>query len=91
MAGADSATTDEDTAVTIDVLTNDSDVDTDDELNAEPDSRDDFSISLTGVTTTPSHGDVAVVDGKIVYTPDTNWYGKDTFTYFISGRARRQC
>ena len=83
VAGMDTPATNEDTAVTIDVLANDSDVDTDDELNAEPDSRDDFSISLTGVTTTPSHGGITIVDGKIVYTPDANWYGEDTFTYVI--------
>ena len=84
VAGADSTTTPEDTAVTIDVLSNDTDVDTGSTLNQGTlHSRDDFSISLEGVTTAPSHGDISVVDGKIVYTPDANWYGTDTFTYFI--------
>ena len=83
VAVADSATTNEDTAKTIDVLVNDTDVDTEAGNDGTLHYRSEFSISLTGVTTAPAHGSIEVVDGKIVYTPDANWYGVDTFTYFI--------
>jgi len=63
----DSATTDEDSAVTIDVLSNDSDIDGD-------------SLSITNLST-PSHGSVEVKDGKVVYTPEENYNGTDSFTY----------
>ncbi|MCI0575506.1 MAG: tandem-95 repeat protein [Chloroflexi bacterium] len=71
VAEDDSAATDEDKAVTIDVLANDKDVDGD-------------PLAVTAVTT-PTHG-LAVVnaDGAITYTPTANYYGLDSFTYTIS-------
>ena len=77
----DTASTSEDTAVTIDVLSNDNDIDQDSDLNAEPDMTAlSISISQTALVD-PSHGSIAVVDGKIVYTPSANYYGSDTFEY----------
>ncbi len=67
----DSATTDEDVAVTIPVLSNDSDIDGD-------------TLTVTTVSQ-PSHGTASIEDNtRIVYTPGENWSGNDSFTYTIS-------
>jgi CshA-type fibril repeat protein len=42
------------------------------------DSGTDLSIDSV---TNPTHGSVEIVDGEIVYTPDDNYSGTDTFTY----------
>ncbi|PWW10336.1 MULTISPECIES: Ig-like domain-containing protein [Pseudidiomarina] len=63
----DSASTSNDTAVTIDVLANDS-------------SELDVALAITSVTE-PEHGTAEIVDNKIVYTPDAGFAGTDTFTY----------
>lgn len=66
----DTATTDEDSAVKISVLANDTDVEND-------------LLSVVDVTD-PSHGTVVInADGTITYTPDANWFGTDVFTYTI--------
>ncbi|WP_146742602.1 tandem-95 repeat protein [Vibrio diazotrophicus] len=71
---ADLVTT-EDTALTIDVaelLANDSDPDGD-------------AISITSVSATSQHnGTVTLVNGTIVYQPNSNFSGVDSFTYTIS-------
>jgi large repetitive protein len=68
----DSKDTATDTAVTISVLTNDSD----------PDAGDTLTPS---VTVQPDHGSaVANGDGTITYTPASGWSGTDRFTYLIS-------
>jgi subtilisin family serine protease len=72
-AADDSATTDEDTPVTIDVLANDSDPDSD-------------PLTITSVTE-PSLGTAAIDGGAIVYTPNANASGTDTFDYAISDGA----
>src|SRR5439155_319271 len=68
VARDDSATTDEDTAVVINVLANDSDVDGD---------------SLTAaVVSGPSHGTLTPsANGTCTYTPAANFNGSDSFTY----------
>ena len=66
-AADDSKTTNENTPVTIDVLSN-----------------DDADATLTGVLTQPANGSVSVVNGKIVYTPNNNFNGTDTFTYEVT-------
>ncbi|GAB4147091.1 MAG: hypothetical protein OHK0017_08390 [Patescibacteria group bacterium] len=66
----DLATTEEDTQVSINVLSNDSDGD-----------NDPLSIIST---TNPAHGSISVNGGIITYAPDTNYNGTDTFTYTIS-------
>ena len=68
----DSDTTDEDTAVTVDVLGNDTDVD---------DGLDPASVMITG---TAGNGNTSVnPDGSIDYTPDADWSGNDSFTYEV--------
>ena len=70
-AGDDSATTDQDTEVDIDLLNNDSDVD-----------EDSLSISQLNQ---PSNGSVVDNgDGTVTYTPDAGFFGVDTFTYTVS-------
>jgi uncharacterized repeat protein (TIGR01451 family) len=69
-AADDSATTDQDTAVTIDVLDNDSDVD-----------GDSLSVALV---TQPFHGAVANNDTDVTYTPGTGYSGTDSFTYVVT-------
>ncbi|WP_405198558.1 tandem-95 repeat protein [Christiangramia sp. LLG6405-1] len=70
LAVDDSATTAEDTAVSIDVLDNDSDPDGD-------------TISINDFTQ-PANGTVTLVDGELVYTPNTDFTGTDTFEYTIT-------
>ena len=69
----DNATTNEDTPVTIPVLTNDSDVDG----NLVP--------STVAIGTGPLHGTVSInnVTGAITYTPAANYNGPDSFTYRV--------
>ncbi|MCL4264506.1 MAG: tandem-95 repeat protein [Anaerolineae bacterium] len=71
LAVHDAATTTEDTAVTIDVLANDSDPDGD-------------SLTVTAVTS-PTNGALTILpDGRITYTPAAHFHGSDSFTYTIS-------
>jgi VCBS repeat-containing protein len=66
----DSVSTDEDTAVNIDVLSNDSDID-----------ADIISVSSANAT----NGIVSVnIDGSLNYTPSANFNGTDTITYSVS-------
>ena len=70
----DIATTDEDSAVDINVVANDTDPD------------DGTTLSVTGVTT-PSNGTAAIASGStttITYTPDASFNGTDTFDYTVS-------
>lgn len=70
VASNDTANTPEDTAVTIDVLGNDSDPD-----------GDVLSIDNAG---SPGNGSASVVNNNVVYTPDTGFSGSDTFTYTVT-------
>lgn len=68
VATNDSATTDEDTSVTIDVLANDTDEDND-------------PLSVTNLTQ-PANGTAALnEDNTVTYTPNANFHGSDSFTY----------
>ncbi len=67
----DSATTDEDKPVTLDVLGNDT---------SNSGSGD---LTITGVGT-PSNGTAQIVAGQIVYTPNAGFSGTDSFTYTIT-------
>uniref|UniRef100_UPI00165F13C9 Ig-like domain-containing protein n=1 Tax=Sulfurimonas indica TaxID=2508707 RepID=UPI00165F13C9 len=70
VAADDTATTDEDTAVTISVLGNDTDVDGD---------------SLIVTSATAANGTVTINnDGTITYTPNQDFNGSDTIIYSIS-------
>ncbi|HHC6631220.1 TPA: tandem-95 repeat protein [Vibrio parahaemolyticus] len=71
MAKDDIATTQEDTAVTIDVLPNDSDVDGD-------------KLSIESASVPKEQGTVEVVDGKLVFTPAENFNGDAEITYTVT-------
>jgi len=70
VANDDRATTQEDTAVVVDVLANDTDVDGD-------------PLSIQGVSE-PAHGTATIESGQVSYQPAANYYGDDSFTYTIS-------
>ena len=71
VANNDSATTNEDTTINVNVLTNDVDVDSD-------------PLSVVSVTQ-GTHGSVLLNAGNTIgYTPLPNFNGKDSFTYTIS-------
>ena len=75
-AVADSADVKEDGSVTIDVLRNDRDAE-----------GDTLAIDTVGK---PGRGTAKIVDGKILYTPDADFSGKDSFTYtVIDGKGGR--
>ncbi|SQA34703.1 RTX toxin [Vibrio harveyi] len=67
----DTVTTDEDTAVTIDVLANDSDPEND-------------QLTITNASVPAEQGTVAIVDGKLVFTPAENFNGDATISYTVS-------
>ncbi|MDF5668281.1 tandem-95 repeat protein, partial [Vibrio parahaemolyticus] len=71
MAKDDIATTQEDTAVTIDVLPNDSDVDGD-------------KLSIQSASAPEAQGKVEIVDGKLVFTPAENFNGDAEITYTVT-------
>ena len=69
----DSASTDEDTAIDINVVSNDTDADGD-------------TLSITQVTA-PTNGTAAITSGSattVTYTPNANYNGIDSFTYTVS-------
>ncbi|RNM20715.1 tandem-95 repeat protein [Dickeya undicola] len=73
VAGADTATTDEDTPVTVDVLANDLDAD---------------GNPLTLTAASAGNGTVVInPDGTLTYTPNANFNGTDTVTYTVSDGA----
>ena len=74
VAVGDSATTDEDTAVQISVLDNDS---------------DELTLTAANITAEDgAHGKVVVnPDGTLTYTPDKDFFGTDSFTYTLTDHA----
>ncbi|MGY6471038.1 tandem-95 repeat protein [Vibrio parahaemolyticus] len=74
VAKDDIATTQEDTAVTIDVLSNDTDVDGD-------------KLSIQSATVPEAQGKVEIVDGKLVFTPAENFNGYAEITYTVTDGA----
>jgi VCBS repeat-containing protein len=71
----DADTTPEETAVTISVLTNDSDAEGD-------------AISITGITQGTNGTVVDNGNGTLTYTPDTDFAGVDSFTYTITANGK---
>lgn len=73
-ANDDAAATDEDVPVTVDVLSNDTD------LDGEP------LAALVTLATPPTHGQATVDSstGSITYTPAPNFNGTDTIEYVVS-------
>ncbi|KAF7781594.1 hypothetical protein PRUB_b0870 [Pseudoalteromonas rubra] len=71
----DAATTNEDTAVIFDLLTNDSDP------------ENDLVEASAAIATQPSKGSVTIANGVVTYTPNANETGQDTFTYTVKDAA----
>ncbi len=69
-ANNDVATTPENTPVTIPVLANDSD-------------PEGAPLTITAITNEPANGTAEIVNGQIVYTPNPDFVGVDSFTYII--------
>ena len=67
----DDEQTQQEVGVSVDVLANDSDIDQGDVL-----SIDSF--------TTPGNGSVQEVEGELLYTPNADFFGTDTFTYTVT-------
>ncbi|MHA2801330.1 cadherin-like domain-containing protein, partial [Vibrio harveyi] len=67
VAANDTVATDEDTAVTIDVLANDSDPEND-------------QLTITNASVPAEQGTVTIVDGKLVFTPAENFNGDATIS-----------
>ncbi|XEV13806.1 tandem-95 repeat protein [Vibrio alginolyticus] len=74
VAKDDAATTQEDTAVTIDVLLNDTDIDGD-------------TLSIQSASVPSDQGTVEIVDGKLVFTPAENFNGDAEITYTVTDGA----
>lgn len=69
----DSGTTDEDQDVIIDILSNDED-------------DHGLDISSVNITDKPANGSITNIDektGAVIYSPDDNYYGEDTFSYTV--------
>jgi len=74
VAANDSFSTNEETAVLVDVLANDKDVE-----------DGFFPYQKIAISTQPLHGTVAVqTSGKILYTPNADYYGADSFKYTVT-------
>ncbi|ELA6591498.1 tandem-95 repeat protein, partial [Vibrio alginolyticus] len=71
VANDDAATTQEDTAVTIDILLNDTDIDGD-------------TLRIDSASVPSDQGTVEIVDGKLVFTPAENFNGDAEITYTIT-------
>jgi len=72
VANDDSATTNEDTPVNVDVLANDTDV-------------DDDTLFVDSIAAQPANGSVVInADDTLTYTPDPDYNGADSFTYTAS-------
>ncbi|WP_347330753.1 tandem-95 repeat protein, partial [Marinimicrobium locisalis] len=72
LANDDTATTEEDVPVTINLLSNDNDVDG---------TLDPASLALSS----PSNGSLSLNgDGTVTYTPDEHFNGADSFTYTVN-------
>lgn len=80
VAGADEAQTPEETPITFNIISNDSDVDMNAALNADP-SGDSLTISnVTGAL----NGELTYAAGEVTYSPDTDFTGAENITYTLS-------
>jgi VCBS repeat-containing protein len=75
----DNTSTNEDTAVSIDVLANDTDID----------GNQTIDKATVLVKSGPSNGSLSQnhVTGEVTYTPDPNYTGSDSFTYTIKDNS----
>ncbi|WP_252949809.1 Ig-like domain-containing protein [Pseudoalteromonas shioyasakiensis] len=76
-AKIDTALTEEDMAIEIDVALNDSDLDEGDSLD----------LSSLEVVTAPENGKASVQNKRILYTPNADFNGNDTFTYRVADES----
>ncbi|WP_316679279.1 tandem-95 repeat protein, partial [Vibrio sp. 2-1-2a] len=76
VAKDDTATTQEDTAVTIDVLPNDTDTDIDGD-----------TLRIDSASVPSDQGQVEIIDGKLVFTPTENFNGDAEITYTVTDGA----
>jgi len=77
IAKIDTAITEEDMAIEIDVALNDSDIDEGDSLD----------LSRLEVVTAPENGKASVQNERILYTPNADFNGSDTFTYRVADKV----
>ncbi|MFT4924767.1 MAG: hypothetical protein ACI8WB_000851 [Phenylobacterium sp.] len=77
VAANDTTSTTEDTALVIDVLANDTDVD----------GQSDIDSATLVMVTEPANGTASIVDGKFDYTPNANTSGSDSFGYTVADKA----
>ena len=70
IANADAATTNQEQAVSINVLDNDTDA-------------EGGNLSIVSVST-PNNGTTAISGTNVIYTPSTGYFGDDNFTYGVS-------
>ncbi|GAB5382053.1 MAG: hypothetical protein Alis3KO_32950 [Aliiglaciecola sp.] len=70
-AVADSVTSINGSAITVDALSNDSDPEGD-------------VLTVSDITVQPTNGVVTLTDNTIVYAPNAGFYGSDSFTYTIT-------
>ena len=87
-ANNDTAFTNEDIAVTINVLANDDDPD----IALEEDylqivSWDDVD---NGTVTLDDNGNADPMDDQLIFTPDANWNGQEVFTYTVRDQENEQ-
>ncbi|CAE6906039.1 COG2931 RTX toxins and related Ca2 -binding proteins [Vibrio sp. B1ASS3] len=71
VAEDDNIQTDEDVSITIDVLVNDDDEDSD-------------SLTIDSATVPEEQGSVVIVDGELVFTPAEDFNGEATITYVVT-------
>ena len=78
---ADPIVTQEEQPIVIDIAANDSDPDSTPQYQ-------DLDLASIEIQSNPANGAVVVHnDGTVTYTPNTNFYGVDTFTYTIRDQA----
>ena len=81
VANDDAARTDEDTAITLDLRTNDSDIDGDSLTVTQIDGQD----IVVGGSVDVGYGIVTLnADGTVTFDPDANWNGSESFEYTVS-------
>ena len=72
IANDDTATTNQTLPVTINILANDTDTDS------------ELDLASVNITATPTNGTIQInPNGTIIYTPNSNFVGTDTFTYTV--------
>ena len=70
LAKDDSVSLNQDTNIEINVLSNDSDIDGD-------------TITIKAISKNPTHATAVIKSNKILYTPEANYKGSDSFKYLI--------